>query len=139
MKSIYEKLQMELGIAREGGDKEAMKTYQYVIGEVGRQKQKDLSDEAVSAIVRTCLKKAKEALEAGSGSYEEVSILVGFIDAYLQASLEPSQINTLVHKAIGEGATNIGAVVKYVREAAKVLDVYVEMSTVSEIARSALS
>lgn len=138
MKSIYENLLMELGIAREGGDKEAMKTYQYVIGEVGRQKNKDLSNDAVAPIVRGCLKKTQEALEAGSATVDEVHILQGFIDAYLPASLTPAQITTIVHKAIDEGATNVGQVMKYVKEAAQTLGVHVELAYASEIARSAL-
>lgn len=139
MKSIYEYLQLELTLAREAGDKLALKTYQYVIGEVGRQKTKDVSDKAVIQVVKTCRKKTVEAVDQGSATAEELSILTGFCEAYLPVSITESQLKVIAELAIKQGEKDMGGVMNYIRAAVKELNMDMDNALAAKVARSALS
>ncbi|QAY02149.1 hypothetical protein VspSw1_77 [Vibrio phage VspSw_1] len=116
--SVYEAIQGAIEQARYTKDKEALSVFQYLVGEVSRQRTVNTSDSAVVPLVRKVQKRLVESVEQGATPEIQLTYLNSFIDAWLPKQATAKELEAMVNKAIehlGDKA-NIGSVMKLLKQ-----------------------
>lgn len=134
---VFQALKTELMLAREAQDKEMLAFYQYVIGEVERG-TRSTEDKEVIPLVRTAFKKVREAVNEGSAGTEELAFCEAFESGYLPHQMTYQECNKVAFMAIEAGASNMGEVMKALKQAASDLGYDLNGQTASTAARHAL-
>ena len=89
--SLQEQIKKDLAVAMKAKDEETKNALRVIMGEFGRQENKELSDEEVIRIVKKLIKSEKEMLEkSGQGAS---SPFIDVINAYLPQMATPEEIH----------------------------------------------
>lgn len=115
MSKLYQTLQNTITSARREKDATALSIFQYLVGEIGRGRTVDTSDQNVEAVTRRVYKRLDDAIESMSCSVPfnqvaELAILKDFMDEHLPKQMSEAELNLVIDKAIEAGASNIGSV-----------------------------
>lgn len=113
---LFDKLKKDRIQAMKDGKKSVSGLLGVVIGDSSKN-DKDPSDDVVLATIKSFLKKIDEVLQAvecGSPDYQKYYAEKEILDAYLPQQLSIEGLRTAVKYAVEfDGATNMGAVMKY--------------------------
>ena len=96
--TLQEQLRVDLKTAMKAKDSDRTWAIRILIGEFGRQVEKELSDEQVIAIIKKLIKSERELLAARGG--EETSPFMQVMEEYLPKQATEEEIRTWVEANI---------------------------------------
>jgi uncharacterized protein YqeY len=118
--TLKDSLRNDMNEARRGGAKDRARLLSTILADV-RNKEiavgHELEDPEVLNVLAKAVKLRKEAAESMAARPEKAELELAEVEAlesYLPAQLGEEEIRKVVAEAIGEGANNIGAVMKAV-------------------------
>jgi len=129
--SLGEKLSGDLKAALKSGDKDTLSILRMIKSSIKNleiEKRASLNDDEISAILRTFVKRAKEAIEQFSNAgrtelAEKESRELSIIQDYLPKELSEEEVRSIIKDAISEsgaeGIKDMGKVMKAVMVKAK--------------------
>lgn len=94
MNHLYNKIKADQLAARKGGGTLAASILTYLLGEIGRQSVQDTSDKAVTAVLKTTVKRLKAAQKVSRSTKESCEIDV--LSEYLDPELSGVELETLI-------------------------------------------
>jgi uncharacterized protein len=143
---VKDKLQHELMAAMKSGDKTRTMVLRSVLAEISRYEvEKDVRRQADENAIIQILKRERarreEALEfarrgARQDLVEQNEAEIKVLDGYLPAAAGPEEVSALIAEAVAAGASQIGPVMKALREK---FGARLDAKTASEMVKQALA
>lgn len=116
--TLYEQLRADLNTARKAREADKVAVYSTVVGEmlanaVLKNGEKVVEDEAAQAVLKKTIKGLDELLSFGAN--EKATAERVLLAAYLPKQMNEVELRQVIQRSIEEGASNMGAIMSYLK------------------------